>query len=208
MVVVQQAIKKKKKKWFTIVAPQEFRNFELGETWVSEPESALNKILAINLTTLSGDIKRHNILLLFKTISVKDSKVITFLIGYETSPSYVKKAIRASKSRIEESFLCKTKDNIEIIVKPFILLKFKPQGSVLKALRKKLIEEIKSVVVKQTFQDFLDSVITIRLFKDLQKSLNKIYPVSSILIKSIRKIEKQKKEEKPQKEIIATAKIG
>ncbi|MEW6063254.1 MAG: hypothetical protein AB1571_02700 [Nanoarchaeota archaeon] len=201
MAVAQQTIKKKKK-WFVIAAPPEFHSIELGETLATDPESALNKILAINLTALFGDIKKQNMMLLFKTASVKDNKIVTNLIGYETLSSYVKKAIRSSKSRIEESFLCKAKDNVEFIVKPIVLLRFKLQNSVSTMLRKKLIEEITNMTAKQTFQSFLDSVVTIKLFKDLQKTLSKIYPVSSILIKSIRKVEKQKKEEKTEKEAI------
>ena len=196
--MTQQLLKKKKKKWYLIIATNEFNNIEIGETLLSEPEQGLNKIIVVSLYTLTNDIKRQNNLILFKTISTKDNKINTEIIGYTTLSSYVKRQIRASKSRIEESFLCKTKDNIIVRIKPLVPIKYKPKKSVLTALRKKLKNYLTNAIEKQNYIDIINSIINFQMLKDLQNELKKVYPVSNITIKSLAKEEIKGMSEKPE----------
>ena len=54
------ALKKKKKQWFTIVAPREFNEMEIGESLAPDTQSLVNRRISLSLGFLTGDLSRQN----------------------------------------------------------------------------------------------------------------------------------------------------
>src|SRR3989344_6330689 len=177
--IIKKAIlKKKKKKWVTIYASSEFNNIDIGETLVVEQNEVLGKTLEVNLADLTNDIKKQNILLTFAANKIQDQKVVCDIIGYELSPSYVKRVIKRARSKIEDSFLCSTKDDVKVRLKPVILTRSKAKGSILTLLRHKSKDYFVNNVKKQTYNEILADIMSHNLQKGLKEELKKIYPVS------------------------------
>jgi len=57
--------RKGKKKWVKIVAPQEFNNKELGESYVYDEKSLIGKKLQVNLMNVIGNPRKQNANLIF-----------------------------------------------------------------------------------------------------------------------------------------------
>jgi len=183
-------LKKIKKIWVKIVAPQEFNNVEIGESLTADPNNLINKHVTANLMMLTGEMKRQNVKIKFIIKKVEEDKVIADTYGYRIVQSYAKRIMDNTKNRIEDSFICNTKDNTKLRVKPLISIKYNPKSSVLKTIRKDsksmLIEEIK----KQDYKDFINSLISYKIQKDMKHKLSKIYPVAVFEIRVLEKLEK------------------
>ena len=61
-----KAQKKGKKVWVKINAGPEFNNIELGESYVHSPEDLMGKKFKINLSMLTGDMRKQNSNITFK----------------------------------------------------------------------------------------------------------------------------------------------
>lgn len=177
-IIKKTILKKKKKKWVSIYASNSFNNIDIGETLVEEPNEALGKTLKINLADLTQDIKKQNILLTFLANKLQDQRVVSDVVGYEISPSYVKRVIKRAKSKIEDSFLCSTKDEVKVRLKPVILTRSKAKGSVLTLLRHKSRTYFVDNVKKQSYEEVLSNIMSHNLQRGLKDELKKIYPVS------------------------------
>lgn len=177
-IIKKTLVKKKKKKWVSVYASSMFNNVDIGETLVVESPEAIGKVLKVNLADLTQDIKKQNILLTFSANKIQDQRVVCDVTGYELASSYVKRVIKRAKSKIEDSFLCSTKDEVKVRAKPVILTRSKAKGSILTLLRHKSREYFISNIKKQSYDEVLSSIISHNLQKGLKDELKKIYPVS------------------------------
>ena len=90
----ESRIKVTKKSWFKIMAPKLFGEGELGESYLSNPESALGRTLRSNLKELTGNVKDQNAYLLFQIDKVAGTTLHTIPVGYEITASSVKRMVK------------------------------------------------------------------------------------------------------------------
>lgn len=186
-IIKKIAIKKKKKKWVSLYAPSTFNGAEIGETFVGEPTEALGKVLKINLADLLGDIKKQNILINFQATKIQDQRVVCDTIGYELALSYVKRVIKRAKSKIEDSFLAYTKDEVKVRLKPVILTRSKVKGSILTVLRHKSRDYFINNLKKYSYDEVFNNIISGGMQKGLKDELKKIYPISLVELRILKK---------------------
>jgi len=171
-------IKKKRKKWYPILASKEFRQVEIGETLTSSPESLVGKTIQTNLMQLTNDMKKQNTKITFKIIQVKDDKALTEIKKYELIPVAVKRLSHKEKNKLETSFTAKTKDNIQVQIKPLLVTKSKTKKSILS----NLLHETKTFLTKEinrlSYTDLLNTLIYYKIQNQLKFHLKKIYPLS------------------------------
>src|SRR3989344_2631054 len=110
-------IKIKKKLWYKIVAPRLFGQKEIGETYLTSPDSALGRSMKINLRDLNGNVKDQNSYISFKVNKADGSLLRTSTTGYELTPTYVKKLVRKNTDRLDDAFTLKTKNKNDVVVK-------------------------------------------------------------------------------------------
>ena len=178
--------KKGKKAWIKIVAPREFKNITLGESYVYTPDQLIGKKLSVNLSIILGDMRKQNINMGFKIYEANQTQALTKTVSFELMPTHVKKMNRALKDKMDDSFVVVSKDNLKIKIKPLLLTRNKTSNSTLTSLRKKTREKLAKIASENDFSDFLNGVISSQLQKELRADLNKIYPLS---VCEIRKIE-------------------
>jgi ribosomal protein S3AE len=176
--------KKKKKYWYTVVAPQDFQSVKLGETPAFTAQDLIGKVLHINLMTLTNDPKKQAVNLSFKIVQVSQTTAVTNLFQYSLNTAHIKRLIRKASDKIEESFLVTTKDNFTYRIKPIFFTRHEVSNSLLTALRKKITEHLQHALRELTSTEIFTQLISNKLQAESKSALKKTYPVSLFEIKS------------------------
>lgn len=191
------AVQAKKKKWYNLIAPKFFNNQMLGQATAYEPNKIIGKKFSINLMSITGDPKNQNIAIKFIVDSVRESNASTYVVGYEISPAGLRRHMKRSASRVDDSFFLKTKDDKTVRIKTFILARGKTKKSIQKNIRKESKKNLTEILSKKTFEQFIQDIIRNITQKQLKNILKSIYPIK---IYEIRFAEiKEKPREMPQK---------
>ena len=175
--MAEQLAKIKKKQWYPILAPKLFNNTMLGETIVADPQTMVGKTLSNSLMNLANDVKRQNVNIHFKVISVEDNKAKTVVTGYEMINSSVKRLVRRDCEKIDLSFNCETVDNLWLRIKPVVITRSAVKGAVAARLRRNIVKFVTEFVKKNSYEQVLTDLITYKLQSEMRAVLNKIYPV-------------------------------
>jgi len=178
---------RKKKKWYEVVAPPELRSVVVGETPASDPKQLPGRIIKLNLMTVTRDIKKQNITVSLIVKGTEDGKILTEFVGYERTSSYIKRLVKRSKTKVDDSFRCMTEDGIKVIVKPIILIKNDVQKSVVRALRKSAKELIIKTAAEKKYSEFVSMILSSELQKMMKQNSRQIYPVNIADIRAMKK---------------------
>jgi len=176
---------KVKKKWYQILAPKEFNEMLIGETPLLDQRLLMNKVISINLMSLTRDIKKQKIIMKFKVVGLKENKAITEVIGYKMVPAFIKRIIRRERDNLHCSFICKTSDEKNVRLKPLIITLNKTKGAVINSLMNTLKVNLIEYVRKITYTELVNDLISHKLQSNLKNSLKKIYPLRSLEIKEM-----------------------
>ncbi len=169
---------KKQKRWIPISAPQEFGNISLGETYVVDPQDAKGKLIRLNMMSVTGESRKQNTSLKFVVSEVKGSQAETKLLGFEIPPAHVKRMARKSKSKIDDSFVCKTKDDVDIRIKPVIVLRGQSPRSVRTAIREASREGVMKRAATVDSTKFFQQMLRIEIQRQMKAELKKIFPIN------------------------------
>lgn len=181
-------LKKKKKKWIQIFAANEFNNQEIGETYVEESEQALNRIIETNLMMLTKDPKKQNFNVKFRVTEVKENQAYAELIEYGMQIAQLKKITKTGKNKMEDSFQYKTKDNINIVIKPIMLTKALTYKTTLQLIRKHSREFLTKYTKNNTYSQIMRDIVNNNLQRDIKSAIKKSYPVINCMIKDAHKV--------------------
>ncbi|PIN73402.1 hypothetical protein COV20_04200 [Candidatus Woesearchaeota archaeon CG10_big_fil_rev_8_21_14_0_10_45_16] len=179
-------IKSKKKLWYTITAPKIFGQREVGEAYLTSPESALGRSMKANLKDITGNIKDQNANVFFRIGTADGSVLRTYTTGYELSASYVKRAVRKNTARIDDYVLGTTKDGKKAVVKTFIVTRYRSQRSVRTALREKLRELMQEELSRNSFESLVNAIVTRKVQGTFKKGLHKIFPVKEVSVRVVK----------------------
>lgn len=171
------AIIVKKKVWLPIIAPALFNNQPIGEMYIDEEAQPTGRRVTISCMTLLGDPQRQNVHISFTVSKVENKQLLTQLHGYAIAAAAVRKMMRRARDRVDDSFVCKTQDNVAVRVKPVLITRAHSKGSVLAALRKQLRLTVVRGVAKLTFLDFMRDLVAHKFQREMQDALRKIYPL-------------------------------
>ena len=180
-------VRKKKKKWIALVAPREFNNLEIGESLCSEPKELIGKVVAVNLSSLISDPRKQNIRIRFRVNDVKEEKATTEIIGYEILPAYIKRVVRRGRGKIEDSFICESKDKVRMRIKPLILTKNKTKKSILSTLRKMTREFFIKNLENVNYSEVIRALIANKFQREIKNYLKKVYPIAICEIKILKR---------------------
>jgi len=182
------AKKKGSKKWYEVLASKNFNNIVIGECIAYEDKDLIGKIININLGNLVRDVKLQNVKVKFKVKEIKEGKAYSEVEGYELANSYIKRIVRAGRSRVDDSFLVNTKDSIKLRLKPLILTKYKSQRGVLKEIRNLVKKDFEDCIKNENYEKIISDIISKKLQRDMKGKLNKIYPVNLVEVRVMKRI--------------------
>ena len=113
--------KNKKKIWFEIIAPKTFKEVSLGNTLAYSLDEIKGRSIKVNLMKVTSNMKNQNVNVTFIINETRDNKGYTELVSYVFVPSSIKRLVRRGKSRVDDSFVCRTKDGKTIRVKSLMI---------------------------------------------------------------------------------------
>lgn len=183
-------IKVKKKLWYKIIAPKIFANKEVGESYLSTPESSVGRIVRVNLRELTNNVRDQNNYIILQINRAVGSNLNTILVGYELSTAGVKRAIRKNANRLDDCFKFKTKSGRGVIVKTLMVTVNKIQRPHGVMLRNKLKEILQEEISSSSFDDFVFNLVTQKVQSGARKKLCKIYPLRDLSIRVLKLQEK------------------
>ncbi|HII17408.1 TPA: hypothetical protein HA361_05840 [Candidatus Woesearchaeota archaeon] len=168
--------KTKKKRWIPILTPASFRKQVIGDTLVSEGQDITGKPVKVNLNTLITESRSKNVSLTFTITHLEGSNAQTTITGYEVQSSSFRRFVRKGKARIDDSFTVISKDNKVVRVKPFLLVANTIPNRTTTDLRAKAAEVIIERLKKESYEQFILSLIRQDIQKELKSALKKIFP--------------------------------
>ena len=175
--MAEQIAKLRKKQWYSIIAPKQFDNVEIGETLVYEPGAMLGKTLSHSLMNLTNDTKRQNINIHFKVVEIDGDKAKTSIVGYQIIPSTVKRFVRRNSEKMDLSFACDTADNVFLRIKTLVITKADVKGSTAAKLRKNIISFLVKTIKKMTYDELINDLIARKLQDSMRQNFSKMYPL-------------------------------
>ncbi len=193
--MVNPKLKIVKKIWYDIDAPSSFGNQKIGKIFLAEPELAVGRKLTVSYANLSGDPQKQNINLKFKITKTQNNVLKTEVLGLELQSSSLKRLVRRDKTKVEGSFLAKTKDNFDIRVKPLLVTRFKASGGISNSLIVKVKEFLLSELNKKKFEEIIKELLNRQFQKTISAALKNIYPLSVAELRSIHIVKAKKEEE-------------
>jgi ribosomal protein S3AE len=169
--------KLKKKRWLPIISPELFGNEPIGESLVTNVEEMMGKPLTTNMMNLTSEIKKQNINVKFKVMSLKENTAVAELIGYHVSPSSIRRLVRRRHNRLDDSYKYTTSDNVVIQIKTLLITKTKTHRSTGSAIKKLAQKTIALFVKERPYLVVCKAILTGELQDTLRKTLSKIYPL-------------------------------
>ena len=162
----------------------------IGETPAAEPELIPGRVFRVNLMSLTRDMKKQNFIVSFCVREMKGSDALTDLVNYEMTSVNVKRLAKKAKDKIEDSFVCETKDNVKIRVKPLILTRKHTQKGVQDGLRKTARDYIKEQAKELDFSEIVQKIIQTEIQRSIKAKLKKVYPAGLVEIRVLKRVKK------------------
>lgn len=193
--------KAKKKKWYKILAPKIFNEQLIGQTPAYEIKSLVGKTLEANLYTLTKNIKNQNTDIKLRITHFREDSACTEVICYKVNPSSMRRFVKKTSNKIEDSFSSKTEDNLNVRVKTTVFTRGFIRSNVSKALRKATHELVLKNVEKSRFDTLIRELSIHKFQNTIKNDINKIYPVrifevTTLLLVPESKMSTKKKQEK------------
>ncbi len=167
---------KKKKLWFRLLAPDIFKNVELGEIPSFEGKSLIGRVVELNYSLLTEAAKDPAKKFVAKIVKVNDDKAITEPMKLLYSESFIQRTSKRYSARVLVVDKIKSKDHT-LTYKIYLLGRKKIVGETHSNLIKKtkdfMAKHIKEINFDRLFEpNYLES-----LCKEIKKEVKSIYPV-------------------------------
>ncbi len=166
----------KRKIWFTIVAPPEFNEVELGETPAYDAKYLPGRTLEVNLALIVGDFKKQNLKAKFRITQVEGTRAKTRLESVQVYDAVVQRWVEPGRDKISDSFVVKTKDGVLVRVKPVLITRRRLHRSQQTAIIKMWREFIANYAKDLDYMTFMTKIINEELQNKLKLQIKKIYP--------------------------------
>ena len=190
---VKTADKWRKKKFYPVFAPKLFQQRELGQAAAYEATTLLGRSLSLNLMVLTGNIKKQHINVTFTVNKVQGDSAYTGVTGYEMVAAAIKRKVRRHKDRVDDSFKAGTKDDKVVRIKPMVITVNKTSKAVRSDVRRHLKRFFLISIKKLDYETLINNTIIESIQREAKAYLNKITPLRSVDIRSLKFLGEAKK---------------
>lgn len=175
----------RQKRWYSVLAPEQFDRAELGQSPANEPDQLLERNLETTLGELTNNASENNIKLTFKINDVGSDSAYTEFIKHELTRDYLRSLVRRGASKIDAYVTVLTTDDYRVQVQPVAFTTKKADHSQEHAIRKRMIEMVREAGRERTFEGLVDSVIEGRLSSAIYGEAKTIYPLRRVEIQKL-----------------------
>ena len=183
VVVKRKTVDKwKKKKWYTVFAPEAFDRKELCETVSEKPELLINRTVWASAGELTRQMKLNHIFLRFKIDNVQAQKAYTSIVGHAIKDSYLRKFIRRRSNKIMTVQDIETSDGKKVHVKAVAITMKRVSSPKEATIRKLMIEEIAKSNRKKDYNQLVQELIFGNTASKIFKAISSVGPVKRVEI--------------------------
>ena len=165
------------KRWYTILAPEQFDRAEIGETLAEEPDDVIGRTVQTTLGEITNDQGQNNTKLTFKITDVGSDTAYTEFIEHELARDYLRSLVRRGASKIEAVRTVRTTDDYRVRVQPVAFTTKKADRSQEQAIRAIMTDIVEEAAEERDFEEFVDSVVDGRLSSAIYGDAKSIYPL-------------------------------
>ncbi|MFB6283855.1 MAG: 30S ribosomal protein S3ae [Halobacteria archaeon] len=170
------------KKWYEILASQEFDREELGKTPADEPETLHERTITTTLGDLKDDLSENNTKVKFKVDEVGSDSVYTRFTGHELMRNYIHSLVRRGTSKIDGDLEVRTSDDYIMRIQPVAFTAKKADDSQEKEIRSIMTGKVREMAEDHTFEEVIDAMVTGRLSSAIYNEGKEIYPLRRVEI--------------------------
>lgn len=185
----KQTVKLVKKKWYDIVTSGHFDNVKVGETLLDDSNKLVGKPVAVNVMNLTGNYKQQSITLDYTVTKVEGDRGIAEFRAFRLSPSFIKRIVRRRSTRIDHSFVAKTKDGELLRLKPMIIARNHISTDLKNEIRKAATISLIKKVSSMSADEVLGSLLGLGIQRDLKRELGEFCPIKLVEIRVAEKVE-------------------
>jgi len=171
---------KQGKRWYTVLAPEQFDRRELGDTPAEEPEQVLGRQIETTLADLTDEASENNTKLTFKINDVGSDAAYTEFVKHELTRDYLRSLVRRGASKVEAYVTVLTTDDYRMQIQPVAFTTKKADESQEKAIRRTMIDMVEAAAEERTFEELVDSVVQGRLSSAIYGEAKTIYPLRRV----------------------------
>jgi small subunit ribosomal protein S3Ae len=176
---------REQKRWYTVLAPEQFDRAEIGETLAYEPDEVLGRTVETTLGDLTQDASENNAKLTFRIDDVGSDTAYTSFERHELARDYLRGLVRRGTSKVGAVETVLTTDNYRIEVQPVAFTTRKADHSQEHAIRSTMIDMVQDAAEERGFKEFVDSVIDGRLSSAMYNEAKTIYPLRRVEIQKL-----------------------
>ncbi|MDG5817393.1 30S ribosomal protein S3ae [Natronococcus sp. A-GB7] len=173
---------KQEKRWYTILAPEQFDRKELGETPADEPEKVYDRTIETTLGELTNNASENNTKLTFKITDVGSDAAYTEFQEHALTRDYLRSLVRRGASKVEAYVTVLTTDDYRVQIQPVAFTTKKADASQEKAIREQMVQMIEEAAAERTFDELIDSIVEGRLSSAIYGEAKTIYPLRRVEI--------------------------
>lgn len=172
--------RQQEKRWYTVLAPEQFGREELGATPAADVEQLYDRTIETTLGELRNDASENNTKLTFQIADVGSDTAYTEFIKQELTRDYLRSLTRRGSSKIAAYVTVLTTDDFRVQVQPVAYTTKKADHSQEKAIRRTMIDLVESAAAERTFEDLINSIVEGRLSSAIYSEAKTIYPVRRV----------------------------
>ena len=176
---------KQEKRWYTLMAPEQFDREELGETPADEPDKVLGRTIETTLGDLHNDASENNTKLTFKVNEVASDSAYTEFVKHELTRDYLRSLVRRGSSKIQAYVTVLTTDDYRVQIQPVALTTKSADESQEKAVRREMIDIVEEAAEERTYAELVDSVVKGRLSSAIYNEAKTIYPLRRVEVQKL-----------------------
>ena len=173
------------KKWYTVIAPEQFDRAELGTTPADEPEQLYDRTIETTLGELQDNASENNTKLTFRITDVGSDAVYTEFVEHELTRDYLRSLVRHGSSKIESFETILTSDDYRIQIQPVAFTTKKADHSQERAIRRTMTDIVRETAQEHTFNEVIDSIVEGRLSSAIYAEAKTIYPLRRVEIQKL-----------------------
>ena len=167
------------KRWYTVLAPEQFDRAEIGETLADEPEQVLGRTIeaALDDVVEGGE---NNATLTFKVSDVGSDAAYTELVKYELTRDYNRSLVRRGSSKVKAVLTVRTTDDYRVQLQPVAFTTKVADRSQKEAIRRTMLDLVEEAADERTFEGLIDSIVEGRLSSAIYNEAKTIYPLRRV----------------------------
>jgi small subunit ribosomal protein S3Ae len=176
---------KRGKRWYTLLAPEQFDRKELGETVAAESEQVIGRTIETTLGDLTDDAGANNAKLTFKVTDVGSDSAYTEFVSHELTRDYLRSLVRRGASKVDANVTVLTTDDYRVQVQPVAFTTKKADRSQEGAIRRIMIDLVEEAAAEHDFEGLIDSVVEGRLSSAIYGEAKSVYPLRRVEVQKL-----------------------